>query len=131
MAQEDCKGIWVFAEQQNGELNDTVFEILAQALDLKKHTGEEVTAVLLGKGVTALAPVLFEYGADAAIVAENDALAQYSARPYEKALTQLAQKYRPSILLYGATSLGRDLAPRVMVSLRTGLTADAIDLGFD
>ncbi len=86
MAQEDCKGIWVFAEQQNGELNDTVFEILAQALDLKKHTGEEVTAVLLGKGVTALAPVLFEYGADAAIVAENDALAQYSARPYEKAL---------------------------------------------
>lgn len=131
MAQEDCKGIWVFAEQQNGELNDTVFEILAQALDLKKHTGEEVMAVLLGKGVTALAPVLFEYGADAAIVAENDALAQYSARPYEKALTQLAQKYRPSILLYGATSLGRDLAPRVMVSLRTGLTADAIDLGFD
>ena len=130
MAQEDCKGIWVFAEQQNGELNDTVFEILAQALDLKKHTGEEVTAVLLGKGVTALAPVLFEYGADAAIVAENDALAQYSARPYEKALTQLAQKYRPSILLYGATSLGRDLAPRVMVSLRTGLTAAAIDLGF-
>lgn len=131
MAQEDCKGIWVFAEQQDGKLNDTVFEILARALDLKNHSGEEITAVLLGKGVTALAPALFEYGADAVIVAENDALAQYSARPYEKALTQLVQKHRPSILLYGATSLGRDLAPRVMVSLRTGLTADAVDLGFD
>ena len=131
MAKEDYKGIWVFAEQQNGKLNNTVLEILAKAQELKAHTGEEITAVLLGKEVSALAETLFAYGADNVLLAEDDALEQYSARPYQAALTQLAEKYKPSILLYGATSLGRDLAPRMMVSLRTGLTADAIDLGFD
>ena len=131
MAKADYKGIWVFAEQQNGKLNPTVFEILAKALELKAHTGENVTAVLLGSGVKDLAPALFAYGADSVILADDPNLAQYSARPYQQALTQLSEKYKPSILLYGATSLGRDLAPRVMVSLKTGLTADAIDLGFD
>ena len=131
MAKEDYKGIWVFAEQQNGVLNPAVLEILAKALELKAHTGEELTAVLLGDGVSALAETLFAYGADSVILAEDRALASYSARPYEAALTQLAEKYKPSIILYAATSLGRDLAPRMMVSLKTGLTADAIDLGFD
>ena len=131
MAKEDYKGIWVFAEQQDGVLNPAVLEILAKALELKAHTGEELTAVLLGDGVSALAETLFAYGADSVILAEDRALASYSARPYEAALTQLAEKYKPSIILYAATSLGRDLAPRMMVSLKTGLTADAIDLGFD
>lgn len=131
MAKEDYKGIWVFAEQQNGKLNNTVLEILAKAQELKAHTGEEITAVLLGKDVSSLVQTLFEYGADEVILAEDPALEQYSARSYQEALTQLAEKYKPSILLYGATSLGRDLAPRMMISLKTGLTADAIDLGFD
>lgn len=131
MAKEAYKGIWVFAEQQNGKLNSTVLELLAKSQDLKAHTGEEITAVLLGKDVAGLAETLFAYGADQVILAEDEALAVYSARPYQTALTQLAEKYKPSILLYGATSLGRDLAPRMMVALNTGLTADAIDLGFD
>lgn len=131
MAKSDYKGIWVFAEQQHGKLNNTVLELLAKAQELKEHTGEEISAVLLGKDVAALADALFAYGADNVILAEDEALSEYSARPYEAALTQLAEKYKPSIILYGATSLGRDLAPRLMVSLKTGLTADAIDLGFD
>ena len=131
MSKEDYKGIWVFAEQQNGILNPAVPEILAKALELKAHTGEELTAVLLGNDVTPLAQTLIEFGADSVILAQNPALASYSARPYETALSQLAEKYKPSIILYAATSLGRDLAPRMMVALKTGLTADAIDLGFD
>ena len=131
MAKEDYKGIWVFAEQQNGKLNSAVLEILAKSQELKAHTGEEITAVLLGSGVKDLAATLFEYGADNVIVAEDPALEKYSARPYQAALTQLSEKYKPSIILYGATSLGRDLAPRLMITLKTGLTADAIDLGFD
>ena len=131
MAKEDYKGIWVFAEQQNGRLNNAVLEILAKAQDLKAYNGEEITAVLLGKDVSSLTDRLFAYGADRVILAEDEALAAYSARPYEAALTQLAEKYKPSIILYGATSLGRDLAPRLMVTLNTGLTADAIDLGYD
>lgn len=131
MAKSDYKGIWVFAEQQHGKLNGTVLELLAKAQELKEHTGEEISAVLLGKDVAGLADTLFAYGADNVILVEDDALENYSARPYEAALTQVAEKYKPSIFLYGATSLGRDLAPRMMVSLNTGLTADAIDLGFD
>ena len=127
MAGENYRGIWVYAEQQEGRLEPAVFEILAKARQLSAHSGEEVTAVLLGDKVEPLAAELFARGADAVILAEHGALASYSARPCQRALTQLAEKYRPSILLYAATGLGRDLAPRMMVSLNTGLTADAVD----
>lgn len=131
MKQKEYRGIWVFAEQQNGKLHETVFELLAKAQDLKVQCGEDVTAVLLGHQVKYLAQELIARGADHVIVAEHSNLEKYSARPYQQALIQLVEKYTPSILLYGATSIGRDLAPRLMISLKTGLTADAIDLGFD
>ncbi len=127
----DYQGIWVFAEQENGKLHPTVLELLAKSKELQNHNGEKITAVLLGADVAPLADTLFAYGADTVLLAEAEALRFYSARPYEQALKQLAEKYRPSIILYGATPLGRDLAPRLMVALDTGLTADAIDLGFD
>ena len=127
----DYNGIWVFAEQENGKLHPTVLELLAKSKELQKHNGEKITAVLLGADVEPLAETLFAYGADAVLLVEHEALRTYSARPYQQALTQLAESCKPSILLYGATALGRDLAPRMMVSLDTGLTADAIDLGFD
>ena len=125
MAREDYKGIWVFAEQEHGTLHPTVFELLAKAAELKAVCGEKITAVLLGSGVRALAQELFDRGADEVILAADAALEEYSARPYQAAFTQLAQRGRPSIVLFGATPLGRDLAPKVMVSLDTGLTADA------
>ncbi len=133
MGKEEYKDIWVFAEQEDGVLSDTTFELLAKAHDLKAKLGgtDAVVAVLLGSGVAGLAPTLFAYGAEKVIVAENDALAQYSARPYEKALVQLCEKRKPSIFLFAASVQGRDVAPRVMCSLRTGLTADAIDLDVD
>ena len=131
MTKENYKGIWIFAEQRNGILNSVTLELLAKAQELKAHNGEDITAVLLGSGVASLSDTLIAHGADQVIVAEHENLASYSARPYQQALTQLAEKYNPSIILYGATTLGRDLAPRMMVSLKTGLTADAIDLGYD
>ena len=133
MGKEAYKDIWVFAEQEDGALSGTTFELLAKAHDLKAKLGggDAVVAVLLGSGVVGLAPTLFAYGAEKVIVAENDALAQYSARPYEKALVQLCEKRKPSIFLFAASVQGRDVAPRVMCSLRTGLTADAIDLDVD
>lgn len=127
----DYKGIWIFAEQRGGQLNPVCFELLAKAQELKAHSGEEICAVLLGHNVESLVPELIARGADKVILAQHENLAQYSARPYQQVLTQLAEKHKPSIILYGATSLGRDLAPRMMISLKTGLTADAIDLGYD
>ena len=131
MAKEDYKGIWVFAEQQSGTLNPVTYELLAKAQELKAHNGEAITAVLLGSKVAHLAAGLIAGGADQVIVAEHENLASYSARPYQQALTELAEKYKPSIIMYPATSLGRDFAPRMMISLKTGLTADAIDLDVD
>ena len=131
MAKEDYKGIWVFAEQEHGVIEPTVFELLGKAQDLQAHNKEEIVAVLMGNDVDALAPELIARGANKVIVVNDPALAEYSARPYQAALTQLVEKYKPSILLYGATPLGRDLAPRLMITLDTGLTADAIDLGYD
>lgn len=125
------KGIWIYAEVKDGAPTKPVLEILGKARELKAYNEEEITAVMLGCCDKEQAQFLIEHGADNVILGESSALAEYSARPYEEALTQLVQKYHPSILLYAATSQGRDLAPRVMVSLKTGLTADAIDLGFD
>ena len=93
MAKDDYKGIWIFAEQEHGSLEPTVLELLAKAQELKAHNGESITAVLLGCDVGQLAETLFSYGADEVIVADHPALKEYSARPYEKALTQLVEKY--------------------------------------
>lgn len=128
---KNYKGIWVYAEQESGKLNPVTFELLAKARELSGVCGETVTAVLLGDEVADLAAQLLEYGADEVIVAQHENLAVFSPRPYAEALTQLAEKHAPSIILYGATPLGRALAPRMMVTLRTGLTADAVDLSFD
>lgn len=128
---ENYSGIWVFAQQQDGQLNPVSLELLSRAQELKAHSGETVSAVLLGHEVAGLSDTLIAQGADQVILAQHQALATYSPRPYQKVMSQLAEKYKPSIIMYGATSLGRDLAPRIMVSLGTGLTADAIEVGFD
>lgn len=133
MGKEEYKGIWVYAEQERGTLSPTTFELLAKALDLKAKLGgtDTVTAVLLGENVASLADPLFAYGAEEVVLCESPALAAYSARPYAAALTELCRRRKPSIFLLPASALGRDVAPRVMCELRTGLTADAIDLDVD
>lgn len=133
MAYENASGIWVFAEQEKGTLSLTTFELLAKSADLKAKLGgtDTITAVLLGKNVAGLADTLFAYGAEQVLLAEHENLAEYSARPYEKVLVDLCEKHHPSIFLFAASAQGRDVAPRVMCDLRTGLTADAIDLDVD
>lgn len=131
MTKNEANGIWVFAEQRNGVLDKTPLELISKALELKQTTGEEVTALLLGKNIAPLADTLIAYGADKVIVAEHENLKSYSGRPYQKVVAELAAKYKPSIFIFPATAQGRDLAPRVMCTLGTGLTADAVDLGFD
>ena len=98
MKNEQFSGIWIFAEHENGAVKPVVFELLAKAQELKAHNGENITAVLLGANVAGLAPELIARGADEVILAEDEALAEYSARPYQQALSQLAKKYKPSIL---------------------------------
>ena len=131
MTKTECNGIWVYAEQHNGTLESTPFELLAKAQELKAVLHEEITAVVAGSDISALADALIAHGADKVLLLDHANLAAYSARPYQEVLAAAAQKYKPSIFIFPASTQGRDVAPRVMCQLGTGLTADAVDLGFD
>lgn len=126
-------GIWVYAEIVNDQISLTTLELLAKSIDLKKKLGgtDTISAVIVGKKTAQYADTLYSYGAEQVICVENDVLETYSPRVYKDALVQLVNKHKPSIFLFPASPLGRELAPRVMCRLNTGLTADAIDLDVD
>jgi electron transfer flavoprotein alpha subunit len=125
------KGIWIYAEQKEGGLMETPLELLAKAVELKKISGEEVTALLLGDKVKSLEDILISYGADRVITVEHPVLKTYKTIPYTDAAVKVIEKYKPSVFLLGATAIGRDLAPRIMARLGTGLTADCLDLNME
>ncbi len=121
---EEYKGVYVFAQQVDNEISSIAFELLGKAKDLAKDLNTEVTAVLLGSGVKGLADQLAEYGADKVIVVDDPELKDYRTEPYAHGLASVINKYKPEIMLVGATAIGRDLGPRVSARVATGLTAD-------
>ena len=121
---EEYKGVYVFAQQVDNEISSIAFELLGKAKDLAKDLNTDVTAVLLGSGVKGLADQLAEYGADKVIVVDDPELKDYRTEPYAHALASVINKYKPEIMLVGATAIGRDLGPRVSARVATGLTAD-------
>ena len=121
---EEYKGVYVFAQQVDNEISSIAFELLGKAKDLAKDLDTDVTAVLLGSGVKGLADQLAEYGADKVIVVDDPELKDYRTEPYAHALASVINKYKPEIMLVGATAIGRDLGPRVSARVATGLTAD-------
>ncbi len=121
---EEYKGVYVFAQQVDNEISGIAFELLGKAKDLAKDLNTDVTAVLLGSGVKELADQLAEYGADKVIVVDDPELKDYRTEPYAHALSSVINKYKPEIMLVGATAIGRDLGPRVSARVATGLTAD-------
>ncbi len=121
---EEYKGVYVFAQQVDNEVSSIAFELLGKAKDLAKDLNTEVTAVLIGSGIKGLADQLAEYGADKVIVVDDPELKDYRTEPYAHALASVINKYKPEIMLVGATAIGRDLGPRVSARVATGLTAD-------
>lgn len=121
---EQYKGVYIFAQQVDNEISPIAYELLGKAKDLAADLGTEVTAVLLGAGVKALADSLAEYGADKVIVVDSPVLETYRTEPYTQALAAVINEYKPEIMLVGATAIGRDLGPRVSARVGTGLTAD-------
>ncbi len=121
---EEYKGVYVFAQQVDNEISSIAFELLGKAKDLAKDLNTDVTAVLLGSEVKGLADSLAEYGADKVIVVDDPELKVYRTEPYANALAEVINKYKPEIVLVGATAIGRDLGPRVSARVATGLTAD-------
>ncbi len=122
------QGVWVFAEQRDGQLNRVCLELLGKAQELGQALGQEVGAVLLGNGVAGLAKTLIRHGADTVYVAQHKALAQFRTPAYADVAADLVKAHRPSIFLLGASHLGRDLAPRISRRVGCGLTADCTEL---
>jgi len=125
------KGVWVFAEVREGNLLNVAIELLGEGRRIADKLGVELTAVLLGHRVDDIARQLVGYGADRVLYVENQLLEVYTTDGYTKVITELIQNRKPEILLIGATTIGRDLGPRLSARIGTGLTADCTRLEVD
>ena len=128
MGLEEYKDVYVFAQQVDNQISGISYELLGKAKDLAKDLGQKVVAVLIGSGVKGLADSLAEYGADKVIVVDDPELKEYRTEPYAHALASVIEKFKPEIMLVGATAIGRDLGPTVSARVATGLTADCTQL---
>jgi electron transfer flavoprotein alpha subunit len=120
--------VWVFAEQEEGSLHDIALELCGKARQLADQLGVKMAAVLAGWNVRELSRRLIAQGADRVYLVEHRGLEHYQTQPYAKILCTLIEKHQPQIVIYGATPLGRDLAPRIASAMKAGLTADCTAL---
>lgn len=120
--------IIVYCETDNGALCDVSLELLTKARELAGTLSCNVEALLIGHNVKGLADVLYSYGASVVHLAEDPRLEFYRTLPYAAITISLFKEQKPQIALFGATSVGRDLAPRVSSALHSGLTADCTSL---
>ena len=120
--------VWVFVEQRDGKPADVSFELLSKGRKLAEKLDGTLKSIIIGSGVKGIAEETFRYGAEEAIVVDHPALYHYMTMPYGKILNDLVEKHNPRIFLFGATVIGRDIAPRVASHTKSGLTADCTDL---
>jgi len=120
--------VWVFAEQSDGQLADVSLELLHKARSLAGKMKSQVSAVLLGHQVSKLTETLFAHGADNVYLLDDPELKDFRSHPYANLITSLVEDKHPRVVLFGATHIGRDIAPRVASHTRSGLTADCTEL---
>ena len=123
-----AKGIWIFAERTDGTLRKVTFEMLSEVRKMADTVGEELCVVVLGEGVEAATKDCGPYGADKVYAVESPLLKDYTTEAYTKALVDLVKQHQPSILLGGATVIGKDLFPRVAARLDAGLAVDCTEI---
>lgn len=128
MNKEDYKNIFVFVEQRENKIQNVALELLGKARELADVLGQEVYAMFLGNGIKNQAQELIAYGADKVLLCEDKNLEVYTTEPYTQAINQIINDYKPSIVFIGATTIGRDLGPRVAARVNTGLVADCTKL---
>ncbi|MFA5771107.1 MAG: electron transfer flavoprotein subunit alpha [Thermoplasmata archaeon] len=128
---DQYKGLWIFAEQREGKLSKVGLQLLGKGRELADILGVQLSAILLGDKVKNLSNELIAYGADKVYLGEDSRFKNYQTDAYAITIANAVKEYRPEIVLYGATTIGRDLAPRVASKLRTGLTADCTELTID
>ena len=129
-ASDEYRGIWVFAEQRNGEIKTVAYELLSKGRELADTLKTELCAVCIGYNVKDVTQ-LSAHGADKVYVIDDPALAVQTEDPYVAELARLIREHKPEIVLAGATPFGRSFFPRVAAQLKTGLTADCTGLDID
>ena len=126
------KGVWVFVEVANDGRTQQVrpvgLELLSKGRELATQLAEELCAVVIGYGVSPFTAELSQYGTDKIYFVDAPAYAQYNTIAYANAMVTLIEKYKPSVVLYPSTYVGRDLSPRISSQLFVGLTADCTGL---
>lgn len=127
----DYKDVWVLAEQREGEIASVTIELVGEGRKLADRLGRALIAVVNGYQMEKEAEKLLHYGVDRVIYAESPLLKHFSTDGYVKVFADLIQARKPEIVLVGATSLGRDIGPRLAARLGTGLTADCTKLEID
>jgi electron transfer flavoprotein alpha subunit len=125
------KGVWIFAEQRNGVLANVALELLGEGRKLANDLGTELSAILIGYNTSKQAKALIAHGADKVYVEDDERLRVFNDEVYADIMHQAISKYKPEIILIGATTYGRSLGPRVSSRLKTGLTADCTKLDID
>ncbi|MFY8227465.1 electron transfer flavoprotein subunit alpha/FixB family protein [Clostridium perfringens] len=131
MNKADFNGVWVFAEQREGQLQKVSLELLGEGRKIADKLGSKLTALLIGNKVQNLVEDLSRHGTDEVLVVDAPELEHYTTDGYTKAICELANAKKPNIIFIGATFIGRDLGPRVAARLETGLTADCTSLDVD
>ena len=122
------KDVWVFVEQRDGKAADVSFELLSKGRKLASSLNGKLKSVIIGSDVKLIAEQTFKFGASEAYVVDNPVLEHYLTMPYSRILIDLIEANKPRIVLFGATVIGRDLAPRVASHTKSGLTADCTNL---
>ena len=128
MDKAQYKNVYVFVEQREGVIQNVGLELLGKARELADALNEKVYAMLLGHDLTTQAQECIAYGADTVLRVDAPELATYVTEPYAQAIYQIIRDNKPSIVLIGATTIGRDLGPRLSARVETGLTADCTGL---
>lgn len=125
------KDIFVVIEQRNRRIQKVSYELIGEATKLAADLGEQVVAVLMGYGIADKAETLIHYGASKVLVLDEPVLEHYTTEPYVKGIEYVIKNYEPNVVLFGASSIGRDMAPRIAGRIHTGLTADCTRLDVD
>ncbi|MCM8818901.1 MAG: FAD-binding protein [Candidatus Omnitrophica bacterium] len=127
----EYKDIWFFAETREEEISSVSFEMLSAAKKLKKKLNQEICAVIFGRNIKDKLEILIKKGAEKVYFIEDDIFCNFSEKVYAESLAYLIKKYKPNILIAGATMIGRSFIPSVAVKVQTGLTADCTDVDID
>ena len=128
---QQYKGVMVYVEQRDNHIQNVSLELLGKATQLAQKLNTQVSAVVVGKGAKELTDTLAHYGAQKIYTVNDDRLEKYQTEPYTKAVYEVVEFAKPEVVLFGATSIGRDLAPRVSARVHTGLTADCTGLDIE